>query len=144
MRFSEAIEHLLNGEYIRRSEWRKDFYIKLEDDAIVDCDGSAEVFYSKDIFANDWEIYQPKLDVGTVIQHHDVTIGIVLDSCKSDKEYTVLNENGCVETLNETQISLINIDDGRVSLHVDSASKKLKSLVLSLQMISELVNEDIW
>ena len=45
MRFSEAIEHLLNGEYIRRSEWRKDFYIKLEDDAIVDCDGSAEVFY---------------------------------------------------------------------------------------------------
>lgn len=143
MRFSEAIEHLLNGEYIRRSEWRKDFYIKLEDDAIVDCDGSAEVFYSKDIIANDWEIYQPKLD-GTVIQYHDGTIGIVLDSCKSDKEYTVLNENGCVETLNETQISLINIDDGRVSLHVDSASKKLKSLVLSLQMISELVNEDIW
>lgn len=143
MRFSEAIEHLLNGEYIRRSEWRKDFYIKLKDDAIVDCDGSAEVFYSKDIFANDWEIDQSKLDVGTVIQHHDGTIGIVLDSCKSDKEYTVLNENGCVETLNETQISLINIDDGRVSLHVDSASKKLKSLVLSLQMISELVNEDI-
>ena len=28
MRFSEAIEHLLNGEYIRRPEWRKDFYIK--------------------------------------------------------------------------------------------------------------------
>ena len=29
MRFSEAIEYLLNGEYIRRPEWRKDFYIKL-------------------------------------------------------------------------------------------------------------------
>ena len=145
MRFSEAIGHLLNGEYIRRSEWRKDFYIKkVEDDAIVDCDGSAEVFYSKDIIANDWEIYQPKLDVGTVIQYNDGIIGIVLDQCESDKEYTVLNENGCVETLNETQISLINIDDGRVSLHEDSASKKLKSLVLSLQMISELVNEDIW
>lgn len=142
MRFSEAIEHLLNGEYIRRSEWRKDFYIKREDDAVVDSDG--EVFYSKDLIANDWEIYQPKLDVGTVIQNNDGTIGIVLDLSETDKEYTVLNENGCVETLNETQISLINIDDGRVSLHEDSASKKLKSLVLSLQMISELVNEDIW
>lgn len=142
MRFSEAIEHLLNGEYIRRSEWRKDFYIKREDDAVVDSDG--EVFYSKDLIANDWEIYKPKLEVGTVVQYHDGTIGIVLDSCKSDKEYTILDENGCVETVNETQISLINIDDGRVSLHEDSASKKLKSLVLSLQMISELVNEDIW
>ena len=144
MRFSEAIEHLLNGEYIRRSEWRKDFYIKLEDDAIVDSDGEDEAFYSSSIIANDWELYQPKLEVGTVVQYNDGTIGIVLDSSKSDKEYTVLNENGCVETLNETQLSLINIDDGRVSLHVDSASKKLKSLVLSLQMISELVNEDIW
>lgn len=92
MRFSEAIEHLLNGEYIRRSEWRKDFYIKREDDAVVDSDG--EVFYSKDLIANDWEIYQPKLEVGTVVQYHDGTIGIVLDSCKSDKEYTILDENG--------------------------------------------------
>ena len=144
MRFSEAIEHLLNGEYIRRSEWHKDYYIKLEDEVIVDSDEMNTSVSTEDIIANDWEIYQPKLEVGTVVQYNDGTIGIMLDSSKSDKEYTVLNENGCVETLNETQISLINIDDGRVSLHVDSASKKLKSLVLSLQMISELVNEDIW
>ncbi|MBS4902235.1 MAG: hypothetical protein KHZ96_07125 [Coprobacillus sp.] len=144
MRFSEAIEHLLNGEYIRRSKWHKDYYIKLEDEVIVDSDEMNTSVSTEDIIANDWEIYQPKLEVGTVVQYNDGTIGIMLDSSKSDKEYTVLNENGCVETLNETQISLINIDDGRVSLHVDSASKKLKSLVLSLQMISELVNEDIW
>jgi hypothetical protein len=141
MRFSEAIEHLLNGEYIRRPEWRKDFYIKkVEDDAIVDCDGSAEVFYSKDIFANDWEIYQPKLDVGTVIQHHDGTIGIVLSLSKSDKEYTVLNENGCVETLNETQISLIDNDDEKVNLLVESTSRVFRSIVSSLQTISGTVN----
>lgn len=139
MRFSEAIEDLLNGEYIRRSEWRKDFYIKLENE-IVDSDGSAEVFYSKDIIANDWELYQPKLEVGTVVQYNDGTIGIVLDLSELDKEYTILDENGCVETVNESQVSLIDIDDGKVSLHEDSASKNLKSVVLSLQMISELVN----
>lgn len=146
MRFSEAIEPLLNGEYIRRSKWHKDYYIKLENDAIFDSDGtdfSGTMFSMEDIIANDWELYQSKLEVGTVVQYHDGTIGIVLDLSESDKEYTVLNENGCVETVNETQISLINIDDGRVSLHEDSASKKFKSLVLSLQMISELVNEDI-
>lgn len=144
MRFSEAIEYLLNGEYIRRPEWRKDFYIKLEDDAIVDCDGSAEVFYSKDIFANDWEIYQPKLDVGTVIQHHDGTIGIVLSLSKSDKEYTVLNENGCIETVNETQISSIKNDNELVDQDCKIASKRLKNLISTLEKISELVNEDIW
>lgn len=134
MRFSEAIEHLLYGEYIRRSEWRKDFYIKREDDAVVDSDG--EVFYSKDLIANDWEIYKPKLEVGTVVQYHDGTIGIVLDSCKSDKEYTILDENGCVETVNETQISLINNDDEGVNLFIETASKKLRSVISSLQAIS--------
>lgn len=140
MRFSEAIEHLLNGEYIRRSKWSKDFYIKLEDDVIISSDGEEEKFYSGGFIANDWEIYQPKLDVGTVVQHHDGTIGIVLSLSKLDNEYTVLNENRCVETLNESQISLIDNDDEKVSLHEDSASKNLKSVVLSLQMISELVN----
>ena len=144
MRFSEAIEHLLNGEYIRRSEWRKDFYIKLEDDAIVDSDGEEGVFYSSIIIANDWEIYQPKLDVGTVVQHHDGTIGIVLDSSKSDKEYTVLNENGCVETLNETQISSIKNDNELVDRDCKIASKRLKNLISTLEKISELVNEGIW
>lgn len=144
MRFSEAIEYLLNGEYIRRSKWHKDYYIKLEDEVIVDSDEMNTSVSTEDIIANDWELYQHKLDIGTVIQYNDGTIGIVLSLSKSDKEYTILDENGCVETVNKTQISLINIDDGRVSLHEDSASKKLKSLVLSLQMISELVNEDIW
>lgn len=140
MRFSEAIEHLLNGERIKEACWENGYYIKLENDKIVDCDGSAEVFDSKDIIANDWELYQPKLDVGAVIQYNDGTIGIVLSLSELDKEYTILDENGCVEIVNESQVSLINIDDGKVSLHEDSASKNLKSVVLSLQMISELVN----
>lgn len=143
MRFSEAIEYLLNGEYIRRPEWRKDFYIKLEDE-IVDSDGLTEVFYSKDIIANDWEIYQPKLDVGTVIQYNDGIIGIVLDPCESDKEYTVLNENGCVETLNETQISSIKNDNKLVNQYCEFASNGLKNLENTLETISNLVDEDIW
>lgn len=144
MRFSEAIEHLLNGEYIRRSEWRKDFYIKLEDDKIVDSDGEDGVFYSSSIIANDWELYQPELDVGTVgtvVQHHDGTIGIVLDLSKSDKEYTVLNENGCVETVDESMISSIENDDKLVERYINSANKDLKELVFILDIISNLVNK---
>lgn len=144
MRFSEAIEHLFNGEYIRRSKWRKDFYIKLEDNVIVGSDGLAEVFYSKDIITNDWEIYQPKLDVGTVIQYNDGTIGIVLSLSKSDKEYTILDENGCVETVNKTQISSIKNDNELVDRDCKIASKRLKNLISTLEKISELVNEDIW
>ena len=144
MRFSEAIEHLFNGEYIRRSKWRKDFYIKLEDNVIVGSDGLAEVFYSKDIITNDWEIYQPKLDVGTVIQYNDGTIGIVLSLSKSDKEYTVLNENGCVETVNEIQISSMKNDNELVVPYCELASKELKNLVSTLETISNLVDESIW
>lgn len=144
MRFSEAIEHLFNGEYIRRSKWRKDFYIKLEDNVIVGSDGLAEVFYSKDIITNDWEIYQPKLDVGTVIQYNDGTIGIVLGLSKSDKEYTILDENGCVETLNETQISSIKNDNKLVNQYCEFASNELKNLANTLETISNLVDESIW
>lgn len=144
MRFSKAIEHLFNGEYIRRSKWRKDFYIKLEDNVIVGSDALAEVFYSKDIMANDWELYQPKLEVGTVVQYHDGTIGIVLDSSKTDKEYTVLNENCCVETLNETQISSIKNDNKLVNQYCEFASNGLKNLENTLETISNLVDEDIW
>ena len=79
MRFSEAIEHLLNGEYIRRSKWHKDYYIKLEDEVIVDSDEMNTSVSTEDIIANDWEIYQPKLEVGTVVQYNDGTIGIMLD-----------------------------------------------------------------
>lgn len=143
MRFSEAIEYLLNGEYIRRSEWRKDFYIKLEDE-IVDSDGSAEAFYSKDIIANDWELYQTKLEVGTVVQYHDGIIGIVLSLSKSDKEYTILNENGCLEKADKTQISSIKNDNELVDRDCKIASKRLKNLISTLEKISELVNEDIW
>lgn len=143
MRFSEAIEYLLNGEYIRRPEWSKDFYIKLEDE-IVDSDGLTEVFYSKDIIANDWELYHHKLDVGTVVQYHDGIIGIVLSLSKSDKEYIILDENGCVETVNETQISSIKNDNEFVDRDCKIASKMLKNLISTLEKISELVNEDIW
>lgn len=147
MRFSEAIEHLLNGEYIRRSKWHKDYYIKLENDAIFDSDGtdfSGTMFSMEDIIANDWEIYQPKLDVGTVIQHNDGTIGIVLSLSKSDKEYTVLNENGCVETVNETQISSIKNDNKLVNQYCEFASNGLKNIANTLETISNLVDESIW
>ena len=144
MRFSEAIEHLLNGERIKETCWEEGYYIKMENDKIVDCDGSTEVFDSKDIMANDWELYQPKLDVGTVIQYHDGTIGIVLDSCKSDKEYTVLNENGCVETLNETQISSMKNDNELVNQYCEFASNGLKNIANTLETISNLVDESIW
>ena len=90
------------------------------------------------------ELYQPKLEVGTVVQYHDGTIGIVLDSSKTDKEYTVLNENCCVETLNETQISSIKNDNELVDRDCKIASKRLKNLISTLEKISELVNEDIW
>lgn len=147
MRFSEAIEPLLNGEYIRRSKWHKDYYIKLENDAIFDSDGtdfSGTMFSMEDIIANDWELYQSKLEVGTVVQYHDGTIGIVLDLSKSDKEYTVLNENGCVETVNETQISSMKNDKELVVPYCELASKELKNLASTLETISNLVDESIW
>lgn len=144
MRFSEAIEHLIDGERIKEACCEDDYYIKLENDKIVDCDVSAEVFYSKDIITNDCELYHPKLGVGTVVQYNDGIIGIVLDQCESDKEYTVLNENGCVEMLNETRISSIKNDNELVDRDCKIASKRLKNFISTLEKISELVNEDIW
>lgn len=92
----------------------------------------------------DWQLYHPKLDVGTVVQYHDGTIGIVLSLSKSDKEYIILDENGCVETVNETQISSIKNDNELVDRNCKIASKRLKNLISTLEKISELANECIW
>lgn len=142
MRFSEAIDHLLNGEYIRRSEWRKDFYIKLKDDAIVDSDGEEGVFYSGGFIANDWEIYQPKLDVGTVVQHHDGTIGIVVDFCNFSKECFILCADGCLEKVDESMVSSIKNDDKLVKRYINFANENLKALVSTLDTISNFVNKE--
>lgn len=142
MRFSEAIEHLLNGEYIRRSKWSKDFYIKLEDDVIIGSDGEEEKFYSGGFIANDWEIYQPKLDVGTVVQHHDGTIGIVVDFCNFSKECFILCADGCLEKVDESMVSSIKNDDKLVKRYINFANENLKALVSTLDTISNFVNKE--
>lgn len=142
MRFSEAIKHLLNGEYIRRSKWSKDFYIKLEDDVIVGSDEGEEKFYSGGFIANDWEIYQPKLDVGTVVQHHDGTIGIIVDFCNFSKESFILCADGCLEKVDESMVSSIKNDDKIVKRYINFANENLKALVSTLDTISNFVNKE--
>ena len=142
MRFSEAIDHLLNGERIKEECWEEGYYIKLENDKIVDCDGSAEVFNGKDIIVNDWEIYQPKLDVGTVVQHHDGTIGIVVDFCNFSKECFILCADGCLEKVDESMVSSIKNDDKLVKRYIIFANENLKALVSTLDTISNFVNKE--
>lgn len=140
MDFSEITRHLLNGKRIRRTYWEEGCYFRMEDDGLVDNNGNLQLVLGKDIIAKDWELFEPKIDMGTIIQYNDGTIGIVLDKDASSPKYTILDENGCVETVDETQISLINNDDKRVNSWAENASKKLRSVVSSLQTISELVN----
>lgn len=140
MDFSEITKHLLNGKRIRRTCWEDGCYFRMEDDGLVDNNGNLQLVLGKDIIAKDWELFEPKIDVGTVIQYHDDTIGIVLDINALSPKYIILDENGCVETLNETQISLINTDDGRVNSWADNASIKLGSVVLSLQTVSKILS----
>jgi hypothetical protein len=140
MDFSEITRHLLNGKRIRRTCWEDSCYFRMEDDGLVDNNGNLQLVLGKDIIAKDWELFEPKIDMGTVIQYNDGTIGIVLDKDASSPKYTILDENGCVETVDETQISLINIDDGRVKFYIKSVNEFLTSVVSTLQTISELVN----
>ena len=140
MDFSEITRHLLNGKRIRRTCWEDGCYFRMEDDGLVDNNGNLQLVLGKDIIAKDWELFEPKIDMGTIIQYNDGTIGIVLDKDASSPNYTILDENGCVETADETQISLINIDDGRVKFYIKSVNEFLTSVVSTLQTISKLVN----
>ena len=148
MDFSEITKHLLNGKRIRRTCWEDGCYFRMEDDGLVDNNGNLQLVLGKDIIANDWELFKPKIDVGTVIQYNDGTVGIVLDIdfCEYAYEYglsykyTILDENWCIETINETQISLINNDDKGVKFYIKSVNEFLTSVVSTLQKISTLIN----
>lgn len=145
MNFPEATKHLLNGEYIRRLKWYKDYYIKLENDAIFSSDGtdfSGTMFSMGDIIANDWEIYQPKLDVGTVVQHRDGTIGIIVDFCNFSNECFILCADGCLEKVDESMVSSIKNDDKLVKRYINFANENLKALVSTLDTISNFVNKE--
>lgn len=147
MDFSEITKHLLNGKRIRRTCWEDGYYFKMEDDGLVDNNGNLQLVLGKDIIAKDWELFEPKIDVGTVIQYNDGIVGIVLDIDALSPKYAILDENGCIETLDETQISSVENDDERVGLLAESTSKKLRSIISSLQTISEIVDEgdeSIW
>lgn len=143
MNFPEATKYLLNGEYIRRLKWYKDYYIKLENDAIFDSDGtdfSGTMFSMEDIIANDWELYQPKLEVGTVVQHRDGTIGIIVDFCNFSNECFILCADGCLEKVDESMVSSIKNDDKLVKRYINFAN--LKALVSTLDTISNFVNKE--
>lgn len=148
MDFSEITKHLLNGKRIRRTCWEDGCYFRMEGDGLVDNNGNLQLVLGKDIIANDWELFEPKIDVGTVIQYNDGTVGIVLniDFCEYAYEYglsykyTILDENWCIETINETQISLINNDDKGVKFYIKSVNEFLTSVVSTLQKISTLIN----
>ena len=145
MDFSEITRHLLNGKRIRRTCWEDGCYFRMEDDGLVDNNGNLQLVLGKDIIAKDWELFEPKINVSTVIRYHDGTIGIVLDidayEYASSPKYTILDENGCVETVDETQISSMKNDNERVNFLSESTSKMLRSVVSSLQTISEIVDE---
>lgn len=68
----------------------------------------------------------------------------MLSLSKSDKEYTILDENGCVETVNKTQISSIKNDNKLVNQYCEFASNGLKNIANTLETISNLVDESIW
>lgn len=145
MNFPEATKYLLNGEYIRRLKWYKDYYIKLENDAIFDSDGtdfSGTMFSMEDIIANDWELYQPKLEVGTVVQHRDGTIGIIVDFCNFSNECFILCADGCLEKVDESMVSSIKNDDKLIKRYINFANENLKALVSTLDTISNFVNKE--
>lgn len=145
MNFPEATKYLLNGEYIRRLKWYKDYYIKLENDAIFDSDGtdfSGTMFSMEDIIANDWELYQPKLEVGTVVQHRDGTIGIIVDFCNFSNECFILCADGCLEKVDESMVSSIKNDNKLVKRYINFANENLKALVSTLDTISNFVNKE--
>lgn len=145
MNFPEATKYLLNGEYIRRLKWYKDYYIKLENDAIFDSDGtdfSGTMFSMEDIIANDWELYQPKLEVGTVVQHRDGTIGIIVDFCNFSNECFILCADGCLEKVDESMVSSIKNDDKLIKRYINFANENLKALVSTLDRISNFVNKE--
>lgn len=109
MDFSEALVHLKNGEYIRRKSWKnKTYHYKLEDYDFYGSTGDLVSLYNSEILADDWEVYKKVFfNPGTLIRLDDGIVGIVLEFNEYTKEYTILNENECVETYHESEVSRV-------------------------------------
>jgi len=70
MEFNEAMDALLDGNKIRQTYWRGAGYIVLDShDHIIDILGNIYIIDKTDLTAS-WELYQPKVTVGTLLSYY--------------------------------------------------------------------------
>lgn len=88
MTFNEAVQAMLDGKKVTRANPTGHGYIMLNDvGEVVDKDGDLYRLYKKDFIGN-WEIYQPKATVGTLL------------SCDENQYRVVLNKSGKLDIAN--------------------------------------------
>ena len=111
MKFSEAMGALLDGNKARQTYWRGAGYIMLDShDHIIDILGNIYIIDKTDLTAS-WEVYQPKVTVGTLLSYY------------GNQYRVVLNKKGKLDIVN-TKTWGVFIGD----IHMDKIDDTIKSL----------------
>ena len=111
MEFNEAMDALLDGNKVRQTYWRGAGYIMLDShDHIIDILGNIYIIDKTDLTAS-WEVYQPKVTVGTLLSYY------------GNQYRVVLNKKGKLDIVN-TKTWGVFIGD----IHMDKIDDTIKSL----------------
>lgn len=102
---------------MRRETWRDKFYIYYEDGIITDSDDNARPLFAPDVFSEDWEVYDPILENGTLVKTDDGTAAIILDYDSFTKAYTYYTENECVEKNVRRKLTPIKTKELRLAIN---------------------------
>lgn len=64
--FKQAIYWMKQGKQVRRKSWRtKDTYLYLK--GYIRCNKGTAYFFPEHFLADDWEIYEPKIDIKNIL-----------------------------------------------------------------------------
>ena len=79
MEFNEAMDVLLDGNKIRHIYWKDNNYIMLDSQGdIVNKFGNIYIIDKTDLMGS-WELYQPKVTVGTLLSYYGSRYRIVIN-----------------------------------------------------------------
>lgn len=106
MNFTEAIKAMQEGKICFR-KLDPDIFFKIEDGHTYfkekGCEWVENIFELSDYIAIDWEVsskeYVKDASVGDILWDNVEDMLMVVIDDEDDEYYTVINENGCVETI---------------------------------------------
>ncbi|MBF7137245.1 Thoeris anti-defense Tad2 family protein [Pediococcus pentosaceus] len=111
MNFEQIVQALLSGESVKREDWKKDCYIKIEKDGNTTDEMGAPYIFQKSDYESKWEVCEQSSELSKA--------GLLLyfaDLYGNKRHYRVIDDDGKYDIIDTSNWSMCAKNIGKDSL----------------------------